>query len=59
MIVCGKKFKIIASVVYPVFMTKYCKQFLVIFVYTYNIPKNLWNAATQMIAHYTDNFTQI
>ena len=49
----------IASVVYPVFMTQFCEQFLVTFVYTYKIPRNLRNAATQMIIHYTDNFTPI
>ena len=58
-IVRGKNFKMIASVVYPVFMTKSCEQFLVIFVYTYKIPRNLRNAATQMIVHHTDNFTPI
>ena len=49
----------IASVVYPVFMTKFCDKFLVTFVYTYKIPRNLQNAATQTIIHYTDNFTPI
>ena len=49
----------IASMVYPVFMTKFCEQFLVTFVYTYKILRNLRNAATQMIIHYTDNFTPI
>ena len=49
----------IALVVYPILMTTSCEQFLVIFVYTYKIPRNLLNAATQMIVHSTDNFTPI
>ena len=59
MIVCEKNFKMIASVVYLVFMTKSCEQFLVIFVCTYKIPRKLRNTATQMIVHHTDNFTPI
>ena len=42
--------------VYPVFMTKSCEQCLVIFVYSYKTPRNLRNAATQMIAHHRSNF---
>ena len=34
----------------PVFMTKSCEQFLVTFVYTYKIPRNLRNADTLSVS---------